>query len=716
MRTGDTSPVVKKLLRVLIIDDSPDDAEIAVATLRQQGYMLKTQRVQDLPGLQSLLAKNPWDAVLSECTLDQFGAEVALNLVKRAGHDVPFIVLTRAIADADLIKIMRAGAGDVVLKNQMPRLVAALERELRAADDRRAARMAAQTLKELENKHHAIVEGSRDAIGYIQDGMHVDANQAYLDLFGYQHLGDLEGVPVMDLFDRNDHARFKEVVRKVGQPDWNQVTEFAGIKKDGDRIDVEVSLSPVTINGEECTQVVVADISRHKAASSKLQFLHRHDPLTGLCNRHHFLEILESAVERAKKNQKTYGLVYIDLDGFGAVNDTYGYAAADRLLIKVARLLQETLGSETLVSRFGNDEFVTLSRADDKSLKNKAAALQHALAQAAFTEGDRTLHCQCTLGLTLIDHNTESGQNALGLARQAGAEGKPDKSSSPTTHGEDMPAAPAAKAGPNWDQRLTTALETNGFELIYQPIMNLHGEAAEYFEILVHLTDEHGKLISAAELLPAAVAHGKSTDIDRWVVRHAMDALAEMHRAGRRATFFIKLGPTALDDSGLIELIRQELSKSRLAPEHLVFEVDETAIGARPADAKRFAAAIGKLGCRLAIDNFGAGCDAVERLRDLPFEFLKIDGALIHNLTTDKVSKTSLKAIVDVAKAMNKRTIAKSVEAADNLAVLWNLGVDYVQGNYFQQDGAEGDGDFSSETTLSSDSAIPRWLKTPSRT
>lgn len=708
--------MAKKILRVLIIDDSPDDTEMAVTALRQQGYLLKTQRVQALSETQSFLEKYSWDVILSEFSVDRFGAESALSLVKRAGRDIPFIVLTHAIDDADLIKIMRAGAHDIVLKSQLPRLGPALARELRAADDRRAARLATQTLKEAENKHRAIIEGSRDAIGYSQDGMHVNANQAYLDLFGYQHVSELEGVPVMNLFDRGDHARFKELVRNAGQQDSKQANKFVGLKKTGDRIDIDVSLSPVTIDGEECTQIVVADISRQTAAQNKLQFLDRHDPLTGLYNRHHFIQKLEDAVERAKQGQQTSGLIYLDLDGFGAINDKFGYAAGDRVLVKVAQLLRQTLGSDTTVSRFGNDEFVTLSREDDKSLKDKAAALLNALTQTSFTEGDQTFHCQCTLGSTLIDRNSTSGERSISLARQTDTGAPLDNSQLPSADDEGDSDAPTAETGPNWEQRLIVALETNGFQLIYQPIMNLHGKAAEYFEVLARMTDEHGRLISAAEFMPAVREYGKSVEFDRWVVRHAIEALDGLHREGRGTTFFVNLCPTAFDDSDLIDLITRELSKSQLAPEHLVFEADETAIGARPADAKRFADAIGELGCRFAIDNFGAGRNAMEHLRELPFDFLKIDGALMRNLTKDNVNKNSLKAIVDVAKAMNKHTIAKSVEAADNLAVLWNLGVEYVQGYYFQHIDTGNTGDFGDETTLSSDSAVPHWAHTPGET
>ena len=224
----------------------------------------------------------------SEYTLPHFGAQLALDLIKRARLDVPFIVVTRNIRDADLIKIMRSGAHDVVLKNQSARLAPAVERELRVTEERRQFRQMSQTLNEVENKNRAIIEGSREAICYCQDGMHIDANKTYLEMFGYEDLSELEGVPVMNLVEKSDHVRFKDFLRKAASSNPPPPQEFLAAKKDGGHFHAELAVSLIVLNGENCTQFVVIDISKRKAVENRLQYLNQHDPLTGLFNRHHF--------------------------------------------------------------------------------------------------------------------------------------------------------------------------------------------------------------------------------------------------------------------------------------------------------------------------------------------------------------------------------------------------------------------------------------------
>jgi diguanylate cyclase (GGDEF)-like protein/PAS domain S-box-containing protein len=711
--------VEKKILRVLIIDDSPDDAELAVAALRRDGYILKTQRVQDFAATQAALESGKWDLTLCEFDLPYFGAGLALDLFKRAGQDNPFIVLARSIPDTEMAKIMRSGAHDVILKGQLARLVPAVERERRAAQERDALRISLQALKEIETKHRAMVEGSREAIGYIQDGMHIGANKAYLDIFGYQSLNEIEGVPVMNLFEKAEHPRFKEFSRKLAGNDGSQSMEFVALKNDGSRIHVETALSPVVIDGEQCTQIVVADVSKRKAVESKLQYLSQHDPLTSLFNRHHFIQELDKALIRAKQGSSASGLIYIDLDDLKSINDSFGHAAGDRLLIKMARLFRETLGEDTLLSRFGSDEFVALTRdKDEKSLKHRAEALQKVLKDASFSEGGKTFKCACKLGLALVGQNSGTGQNVLAAARRASEPPGGRKSQTAAIDPEqDAPKSEVStkQTEPDWDELLRTALDRDGFQLIYQPIMNLHGEAAEYFEVLVRMLGDNDDLIFARKFMPVAEKSGKGIEIDRWVVRQAIKSLAELHREGRHATFFINVCASAFSDTELIPLIQKASREARLDKKSLVFEADEATISAHSASARTFASAAAKIGCRFAVDNFGVGRGGMEHLRDLPFDFIKIDGSLIRNLATDNVSRTSLKAIVDVAKAMNKRTIAKSVEAADNLAVLWNLQVDYVQGHYFQPGDVDSSYEYTDESTLASDPTVPRWAHTPTK-
>lgn len=740
----------KKILRLLIVDDSPDDTELAVATLRKAGYMLKNQRVQDLASMQTALDKGNWDVVLSEYTLPHFGAQLALDLVKRAQLDIPFIVVTRNIRDTDMVKIMRNGAHDVVLKTQSARLAPVVERELRVADDRRQLRQMTSTLKESENKNRAIIEGSREAICYCQDGMHIDANKTYLEMFGYENLDELEGIPLLNLIDKSDHVRFKDYLRKAPAANAGPLQEFLALKKDGGHFHAELAVSPIVLNNEQCTQCVVTDVSKRKAVENRLQYLNQHDPLTGLFNRHHFTQELTKALEQAKKEDSQCALLYLDLNQLKEINDAHGHAAGDRILLKIARLFRDKLGESAILARFSGDEFTALLHGmKEAQIKAAVADLLSALKETSFTEGSKTFKCDGTVGVVVIDKKIESPQAALNKAYQSCQRDRPAKPAAVVAKQETAPiaqettpavkpasAAPApaspaavpaltipmeAAAKPasaakslssgasEMEVQLRTALEKNGFQLVYQPIVNLHGDPAEYFEVLLRLVGRNGELINAGQFMPAAEQLDLSTAIDHWVIRESIQSLAALHRENRQASFFINLSPVSLKDPALLSMLQKQLAAARLKPEYVVLESDESAVMANPADSAMFMQAVRKIGCRFTVDNFGNNLTTLNRLRDMPIDFLKISGSLIRNLSTDPLTRTSLKAVIDLAKAMNKMTIAKFVEQADDLGILWNLGLDYVQGNYFQQADSQPDYAFADETTLSSDAGTPNW-------
>jgi diguanylate cyclase (GGDEF)-like protein/PAS domain S-box-containing protein len=740
--------VDKKILRLLVVDDSPDDTELAVAAIRKQGFMIKSQRVQDLAGMTAALDKGAWDVVVSEADVPHFGAQMALDLLRRLGHDIPFLILSRNIRDADMAKLMQAGARDVVRKTDLARLALAIDRELTVAADRRALVEARKALTELEAKQQALVETTREAVAYLQDGMHVNANKNYLALFGYEDAKEIEGVPVMDLIDKTDHARFKEFMRKQAKGGSGEPQEFIGMKPDGARLPLELNASPVTFNGEACMQLTVSDVSRRKAVESKLQYLNQRDTLTGLFNRHHFIQELTKTVEQVHHGASAAALLYIDLAGLKLINEKFGYAAGDRFLIRIAKVFREKLGDDTLLSRFGGDEFAALlTNKGATEAKRLAASLEHALEETKFSEGGHSYSCQCSLSITQIDTAIANAQQALSHAYQAtqSVKGTGEPLTAPAAPVAEKPPAPpravpppravlaiepasvvaaapaptpkpsaparaAASAGNPWAARLEAALAKDDFTLTYQPIINLHGDPAELYEILLRLHGEKGELINAGQFMLAAEQSGLVTAIDRWVVKQAVAALAALNQEGRDATFFINVSAASLRDPEFVSQIGQALFASGVKAKRLIFEADEAALTAQPAVAASFIKALAKIGCPFTIDNFGKGPAALDHLRDLPIKCVKIDGGLIQNVMTDAVAQTTLKAVVEVAKALDMKTIAKSVEKAESLATLYNFGIDYVQGNYFQQ--AEGDTgyEFEGETTLSSDEpSAPHW-------
>jgi len=762
----------KKILRVLIVDDSPDDAELVVVALRKDGgFMLKSQRVQDLAGFQAALEKGDWDLVVSEFTLPHFSAQLAFDVLKSGGRDVPFVVLTHKIKDADLVKIMRAGVQDVILKDQRARFIPAVERELRAAGQRAEYHKAVSSLKEVETKHRAVIDGAREALCYSQDGMHVDANKAYLEMFGYENMTELEGVPVMNLIDKADQARFKEYMRK--QPAGDTPQEFLAARKDGVRFHVEITLSAITLDGEQCIQLLCSDVSKRKAVETKLQYLNQHDALTGLYNRPYLMQELNKALERAKTGNGG-GIVYVDFYELKQVTNQLGHVASDRFLIKAVKVLREALGDGAMLARFGDHEFVAyIQEANERRLATTAAAVQKILTDAAFTEGGQPIHCSFRVATGHIDAAAGSSQKILSEVCRSLAPTEPVKRAAATAPTPASPpaaakaappppppaaapvkpapvaaaappppappapavpppaapvaappaAAPAAanraaassamsRASGDWHERLETALRKDGFQLTYQPIISLHGDGGEYFEVLVRMIGRDDELIAAGEFMPPAEASGQSVAIDRWVVRQAIRALADLLNERREVTFFVNLSATVLGDSEMAATVETALRECRVPPKFMVFELDEPAVVANAAAVATFMKTIKRLGCALCLDNFGKTLVTLNHLRDLPIEYLKIDGSLVRNLGGDAVGQAAFKAVTEVAKALNKKTIAKGVESADNLSVLWNLGVDYVMGNYFQQADAALNYEFSGETTISSDISVPQWANT----
>jgi diguanylate cyclase (GGDEF)-like protein/PAS domain S-box-containing protein len=678
--------VEKKILRLLVIDDSPDDVEIAQAALRKAGYTLKMQRVQDAAGVQHALAKGEWDAVLSELSLPHVGADMALELVKAAGLDIPFIVLTRAIEDADLARIMHAGARDVVLKDRPARLPPVLTRELAVAELARAHRNLAQQAKEFEDKHRAVTESSREAIGYCQDGMHIDANPAYLDIFGYENLGELEGVPVMNLIDKADQAKFKDYLRKALGQGAQPAQEFQAIRRDGTRFHVELTAAPVAVRGEKCAQILAVDVSRRKTVEDRLQFLSQRDPLTGLYNRPTFLQELGKAVEIARQRKDRGGLIYLDMARLKEINTTFGHATGDRILVQVAKHLRDKF-ADAVAGRFGGEEIaLLLPGADEAGLRRAAETIVDSLKDLSFTKDGKTYACDCAVGLAVIDRNTPNVQAAMSAAFAQAREAAAQKAPPAAVPGIE-PGKPALDPAlvETWRRRVQTALETNELQLTYQPIINLHGEAAEMYEVLLRLQEPNGNLIEAAQFMPAAEAAGLTLAIDRWVAGQALRVLAELERQGRMTNLFVNLAPSAFRDADLTALLARGIKELKIKPESVVLEASEHALIANYADAKAFVQAVRKLGCRFTVDNFGTSLAALNRLKDLPAQFLKISGDIVRNLSGDRVSQASLRAAIELARALDKKTIAKHVEKAEDMSILFNLGVDYVQGHYFQE-------------------------------
>ncbi|MFV1997633.1 MAG: EAL domain-containing protein [Acidiferrobacterales bacterium] len=741
-------------LSVLIIDDSPDDAELPVRQLRAAGFRLKTQRIYNPAGMESALQKGPWDLVLSELSLLQFSAHMALDTLKRRKVHTPLIVVTRSISDDDLASIMAAGARDVIRKNYTGRLVPAVRRELIVADMIRELSMARSQVGDMEGQHQAMVSGTQEAVCYCHEGMHIEANNAYLSMFGYDSLENLEVIPVLNLIDKTDQKKFKGALRKIskGQSLENPLALKAN-KQDGEAIYVEAAFAPVKLKGEDTIQITFNDISARKATEDRLQYLTQRDALTGLYNRHFFTKSLTQAFGNAKKKGINSALIYIDLFGLEEISNSQGYTVSDGILLKITKLLRDHLGSDAMLARFGDEELtILLEGVDKQTADNLAEDLKSRLAETSIAMGNKKQPCACAVGTALISADLTSVHEAVSEAvsmsksqrpkakskpkvKVAPAEPTPVSPAAPSMIGDpadfeqltipaDVPAISGKNTLPNatapsvspimvtggGDLEIATALANNSFRLVFQPVVSMLGEADEMYEVLVRMVGSNNELINPGEFMPKAEASGQIGDIDCWVVQRTLESIATMAGEGRHVSYFVNISLHSLTNPSLASLIIDTIKNSGIDGRQLILEMSHPHVAENLEQVSLFINLISEAGCQISLDNSGPVIDTLLKLPRQSIKFLKFDGNVVTELA-GSADNDALTAVMDMAKQLAIRTVATHIEDASSLSQIWPYGFDFVQGHYFQQPDEDMSYEFAAEdeTTLSEEETAPTW-------
>ena len=706
-----------KILRVLILDDSPDDAEQASAALRQAGYMLKNQRLETGVAVEQNLESGNWDLVLCALGVASLPARQVVELVARKQPFVPTIVLARRVSDEELKALMAAGARDIVIKGQWGRLAPVVERELAVAAERQSLNSLREAMQQLEARYRTMIEASPEAMSYVQDGMHMDANMAYLKLFGYENVEQLKEIPLLNLVDKQDQARFKAALRKPEGAEKSQ--EFTVVTAGGNRISIEVAMTPLTISGEPCVQVVATDISKRKALENKLQSMRQRDALTGLYNRAHFLSALDEML-------KTPGGVLIGLtvNQLSQLNQSLGHSACDRMLAHLGRQLRELAGNQALVARVAGGQFALL-------LGPKAAGaatdltkrVTEMLPSVMMGEDSPNTRPEITLTPLRLDAQSSDRQAILDQVFKAEAPSAP--TAAPAARAAATPVAavkPAATApmpsapeptpamiaavspASDWRQAIQHALAHNQLQLMFQPIINLHGEPRCFYEAQLMLPATDGTLVAAEEYLPSAEAAGLGGKLDRTMMLNVIDALSKHQVEGRAGIAFVRLSSAAVQDSALLAAIQMHMKATGVDAGSLILQLDESAVAAHLDAARAFIQKARTMGLGIAIDNFSGQSLNVEILAGLDIDFLAL------NCSPTGLADDALFSAIDAALAVDKLTVARHIVDADIFSTLFARGVHYVQGDYLQPASTGLDYSFETEQTLASDEPLaPSW-------
>jgi len=684
------------VIRPLILEDSANEAEALASALRNVGYAVRYKHIEDAEDLQEALESQSWDLLLAAQQVGDFTATQALSIIKQSGKDVPCIIFGGECSETLVTETIRAGAADVVSDESPDHLLLVIEREINNLRERREHRRCKGLYHESEKRNRVLLDSSRDPIAYIHEGMHIYANQSYQEIFGYPDIEELESVPILDLIEADDQQSFKEVLRSINNDEPpEEAMEYKAVREDGEAFVATMDFSRASIDGESCTQVTIHRKSDNKALEKEIQQLRQQDLLTGLFNHQYFMEQVQAAVDLANKSEERCALMYIEPDNFKNIKETLGIAESDLVLSDIAAFIQEKMPEDAIIGRYAGTIFsVLLCGPAHKQAEEFANSLCSGLVGKIFEVEGKTVTTTCSIGLSTISETTPDAKKAIAQTEAAAHVAK--ESSGNQVHIftiEDELATQEA------DKRIVTlinlGLKNNRFTLQYQPIVSLHAEPGERYEVLLRLLDQDDTMIMPGDFIPAAKQSELMVEIDKWVIKSAAKALLDKRKIGKEIQFFIKLSADSLREPSLLIWISKLLQAARLHGDSLVFEVSEQDALENIKAAKTFSDGLKQLHCNLAIDHVGKDSQDLGYLKHLHLCYLKVDGSHINNVSSEE-SQEMIKTIAELGRNKSILTIAEHVQDPTCLAVLWQHGVNFIQGYYLQHPEGNLDYDFTS--------------------
>lgn len=439
----------------------------------------------------------------------------------------------------------------------------------------------------------------------------------------------------------------------------------------------------------QAENVLSKQVSQERKLRKQLSYQASHDALTGLINRFEFEKHLKRVLDSSVKEETTHALLYIDLDQFKLVNDTCGHVAGDELLRQLSLLLQSKIRSHDILARLGGDEFGMLLEhcAADKSV-SMANLVLDTVQGFRFVWDDKTFVVGVSIGVVVIDKDSKDITAVLSAADAACYSAK-DGGRNRIHIFEENDAVIAGRYGEmQWVTRITEALENNDFQLFCQriaPVGITQGAMPEMIEILVGLEDEAGKLIPPGAFIPAAERYNLMISLDRWVVREAFKWLSENPATNVLSKCSINLSGQSISDPRFLEYLIELINETDIPRDKLCFEITETSAITNLSKAQRSITELKNIGCFFALDDFGSGISSFAYLKNLPVDFLKIDGGFVKDMISDPMNHTIVEAIHQVGHTLGIRTIAEFVENQDIADRLRDIGVDFAQGYHFSK-------------------------------
>jgi diguanylate cyclase (GGDEF)-like protein len=666
---------------LVVLTGREDDVELINRSLRDGGHPVHCHWVAKVDALAGALESH--DPQLLWFFADSMPTPIReiAKIRGQAANMVPLVVVSRAAEENDIADAMLAGAQDLVSLAQPERLRSVAERELRAFRLERALNETLQSATQYKRQLKAFLAGSIDAIAYVQEGILVEVNQAWADLFGQTDPAVLLG-PLMDSFDGGSQMALKGALVACAKGQWTkEALKIGAITADGSALPLNVSLEMTSFDGDPAVRLTVPRQSDPREPEELVEQAVHKDPMTGFYHRRRFLEVLTDRLDTAPRTG-VRALAYIRPDKFGDIEDQIGPISSEDILVQMAEQLRSLAQPSDLYGRFGGQVFTMLL--ERGTLRDIEAWAQNAVARIAeriFEVAHNTLSATCTIGLAEVGPGKDGVEPLMAEAKRANQRGRELGGNRVVLEETSDHSTRVQRFDEIWVQQIKSALMENRFRLAHLPIASLIGEPKTMFDTVIRMVDAQGDDVAANDFMPAAGRNRLLRSIDRWVIGATLSFCAKQ----KPDCVFVKLSSESVIDKTLIGWLKKAVESSSVDPGLLCFEVSEEDATQYLSQTKALAEQLKALGHIFAIEHFGIGHDSLRVLAQTPMQYLKIDGSLMQSLSTNQPLQEKVRGFIGTAQKRKIMTIAERVEDANTMAVLFQLGAAYMQGHYVHE-------------------------------
>jgi diguanylate cyclase (GGDEF)-like protein len=723
----------RSVLPVLVVAPSQNDAETLNSTLRNAGHAVRPIWVASIDAAEKSIKQQKPDLILCSTSVPAAPFADVVRMRDMTLPNVPIIAIGDSLKPMIVAEIVNTGARDLVSMAQVEHLQAVVSRELEVLQLARDFEQASIKLHEYEKRINLVVKESKDAISYVHDGIILSANPAFLELFGHKESADIEGTPILELFEGASQGALKEALKVAGKDQAVEPLEVKGLPVEGKPFSTVLEFAKVEVDGEPAIAISIRSDAGAKEAQAKTQqaqelaikvhtkaqekaegfaqqieqltlqneqltqklaasvqqltTFRNLDLFTGLLNRNRFLEVLNQAMQEPPKSS-VRALVIIKPDKFTAVAEKVGVLASDNIIKALSDLIRSMAEKDDQIARFGGTVFMAMvPRAKMPEVAAWADKLRTTAASRIFQAGGKSTSLTISLSYVEIDAARTNAEKLLEDAEQAHRTALQQGGNKVVGWTPPTVDAEGRVTDTEWQRRFNEGLKNNKFILAFQPVASLTGEATDLHDVLVRMRGDKDEEIPPKDFLPAAERIGMMPAIDRWILENSVRMLAERAKAGNKSSLFVRLSDQSLTDKGLLPWIEKLLGGvTGIAPGALIFEIPEKSAEKYLTDTSSFAESAKRLKCGFALEHFGIGHDPMHTLDLIKgVDYLKIDGSISAVLATDPKRSDMVKKIVEKAQGAGIKTVAERVEKPETMAVLYTLGIEFIQGNIVQE-------------------------------